>query len=72
MLIAKHVNYKMKDPLIEEKVNKIKEAVDLINQEIAELYTSNVEIRISYREAKSGEPASISLWKIEEHINYLE
>lgn len=62
----------MKDQEITELVSTLQDHVNSINQLIADLHTKNVEIRISYTESKSDEPAYINLWRAVEHNNYIE
>lgn len=63
----------MKDPKIEQLVTDLKTRVDDVNQLMKELGELNVDVRISYVEpSKSKDIAQgISLWRIEEHNNYL-
>lgn len=61
----------MKDTEIFNSISELQNRVNEINQMIADLHVKNVEIRIAYTEAKSGEPASINLWKAIEHNDYL-
>lgn len=63
----------MKDPKIEQLVTDLKTRVDDVNRLMKELGELNVDVRISYVEqSKSKDIAQgISLWRIEEHNNYL-
>ena len=63
----------MKDPVIEEKVAILKEAVDSVNILMKELQDLRVDVRISYVERSSAKEIAqgISIWRIEEHNNYL-
>lgn len=63
----------MKDPKIEELVAKLKEAVQNVNALMKELEEMHVDVRISYIESSKSKQIAqgISLWRIEEHNNYL-
>lgn len=61
----------MKDIEILNSITELQNCVNEVNRIIAELHEHSVEIRISYNEAKSKEPANISLWKATEHVDYL-
>jgi len=69
----------MKDPVIESKVNTLKDLVAKVNDVMLELQDLNVEVRISYIAKNDPGYATkentvnqgISLWKVEEHNGYL-
>jgi hypothetical protein len=63
----------MKDPTIESKVASLKETVDRVNVIMKELEDLNVDVRVSYVERNRAKDISqgISIWRIEEHNNYL-
>lgn len=63
----------MKDPVIEAKVSELKETVEKVNLLMKELQDLNVDVRISYveRSASKEIDQGISIWRIEEHNNYL-
>lgn len=62
----------MNDPEIRDKIQTVKDSVDLINSLMAELHEKNVEIRIQYVEASKGAAPSVSLWRAIEHVDYLK
>lgn len=62
----------MTDPDIQDKIQTIKDSVNLINTLMTELYEKNVEIRIMYVEASKGAAPGISLWRATEHVDYLK
>ena len=63
----------MKDPAIEAKVSELKETVEKVNLLMKELQDLNVDVRISYVERSVSKEIAqgISLWRIEEHNDYL-
>jgi hypothetical protein len=63
----------MKDPKIEELVSQLKSAVDNVNVIMQLLQELEVDVRISYVERSRAKDISqgISLWRIEEHNDYL-
>lgn len=61
----------MKDDNIKEKVIKLKGLVAEVNELMAALGELNVDVRIAYVEKKADIPQGISIWRIEEHNNYL-
>lgn len=63
----------MKDPAIEAKVSELKETVEKVNLLMKELQDLNVDVRISYveRSASKEIDQGISIWRIEEHNDYL-
>ena len=63
----------MKDPKIEELVTQLKSAVDNVNVVMQLLQELDVDVRISYVERSKAKDISqgISLWRIEEHNDYL-
>jgi hypothetical protein len=63
----------MKDPVIQEEVDALKQAVDVVNQQMKVLQDLNVEVRISYVEKSISKDVDqgIEVWRIEEHNSYL-
>jgi hypothetical protein len=63
----------MKDPKIEELVTQLKSAVDNVNVIMQLLQELDVDVRISYIERNRSKDVSqgISIWRIEEHNDYL-
>jgi hypothetical protein len=63
----------MKDPKIEELVTQLKSAVDNVNVIMQLLQELNVDVRIGYVERSRAKDISqgISIWRIEEHNDYL-
>lgn len=63
----------MKDPVIESQVSALKEAVNQVNVIMLNLQQLNVDVRISYVEKSLTKEVSqsISVWRIEEHNDYL-
>jgi len=63
----------MKDPKIEELVAQLKSSVDNVNVVMQLLQELDVDVRISYIERNISKEIdqSISVWRIEEHNNYL-
>lgn len=63
----------MKDTVIEAKVEFLKETVNKLNILMKELQDLNVDVRISYVEKNSSKEIDqgISIWRIEEHNDYL-
>ncbi len=63
----------MKDPEIESKVVNLKETVNRVNVLMKELDDLNVDVRVTYVERNRSKDISqgISIWRIEEHNNYL-
>ena len=63
----------MKDPVIETKVSELKETVEKVNLLMKELQDLNVEVRISYVERNVSKEIDqgISIWRVEEHNDYL-
>lgn len=63
----------MKDPEIESKVAYLKETVNRVNVLMKELEDMRVDVRICYIERNKAKDISqgISIWRIEEHNNYL-
>jgi len=63
----------MKDPVIQEEVDALKQAVDVVNQQMKVLQDLNVEVRISYVEKSTSKDVDqgIEVWRIEEHNSYL-
>lgn len=63
----------MKDPVIQEEVDALKQAVDVVNQRMKVLQDLNVEVRISYVEKSISKDIDqgIDVWRIEEHNSYL-
>jgi flagellar hook-associated protein FlgK len=63
----------MKDPMIEQLVADLKTRVDDVNKLMKELDDLNVDVRISYIDRSKSKDITqgISLWRIEEHNNYL-
>ena len=63
----------MRDPVIESKVVELKETVDRVNSIMKDLQDLKVDVRISYVEKMSSKDINqgISIWRIEEHNNYL-
>ena len=63
----------MKDPVIESKVVELKEMVNRVNSIMKDLQDLRVDVRISYVEKMSSKDINqgISIWRIEEHNNYL-
>lgn len=63
----------MKDPVIETKVSELKETVEKVNLLMKELQDLNVDVRISYVEKSITKEIAqgISLWRVEEHNDYL-
>ncbi len=63
----------MKDPEIESKVVDLKETVNRVNVLMKELDDLNVDVRVTYVERNRAKEISqgISIWRIEEHNNYL-
>jgi hypothetical protein len=63
----------MKDPKIEELVTQLKSAVDNVNVIMQLLQEIDVDVRISYIERNRSKDVSqgISIWRIEEHNDYL-
>jgi hypothetical protein len=63
----------MIDPLIQEEVDALKRAVDVVNQLMKGLQDLNVDVRISYVEKNNtkGVDQGITIWRIEEHNSYL-
>ncbi len=57
---------------IAKKISIIKKNVDEINEIMAELYTDQVEIRISYKDSSMDQPPQIDLWRATEHVDYLQ
>lgn len=57
---------------IGQKIEKVKEALDVINATMAEMHQDNVEIRINYREPSNGEPPKLELWRAVAHVDYLK
>lgn len=62
----------MTTDIIGQKIEKIKEALDAINAEMAELHQDSVEIRINYKEPSNGEPPRLDLWRAVAHVDYLK
>lgn len=62
----------MKDTRIEELTLALKERVKQINDIISVLHESHVEVRIAYKDSSQGNPASIDLWRVIEHNDYLK
>ena len=58
---------------IAENVQKLKDKVDEINELMKVLEQDHVDVRISYVESSKTKNISqgISLWRIEQHIDYL-
>ena len=63
----------MKDPKIEELVTQLKSTVDNVNVIMQLLQELDVDLRISYIERNRSKDVSqgISIWRIEEHNDYL-
>lgn len=63
----------MRDPVIEAKVADLKETVEKVNLLMKELEDLNVDVRISYVERSKTKEINqgISIWRIEEHNDYL-
>ena len=63
----------MKDPKIEELVIQLKSAVGNVNVVMQLLQELNVDVRIGYVERNRAKDISqgISIWRIEEHNDYL-
>ena len=63
----------MKDPAIEAKVSELKETVEKVNLLMKELQDLNVDVRVAYVERSRAKEINqgISIWRIEEHNNYL-
>ena len=55
-----------------QKIETIKESLELINSLMAELHSNSVEVRINYREPSNGEPPKLELWKAVAHVDYLK
>jgi hypothetical protein len=65
----------MIDTEIQEKINIIKENVNIINGLMADLHSKGVEIRIAYKDSGSGSPTGLpclDLWRATEHVDYLK
>ena len=63
----------MKDPKIEELVTQLKSSVDNVNVIMQLLQELDVDVRISYIDRNRSKDVSqgISIWRIEEHNDYL-
>lgn len=63
----------MKDPVIETQVTALKEAVNQVNVIMDNLQQLNVDVRICYVEKSLTKDVrqGISVWRIEEHNDYL-
>ena len=63
----------MKDPKIEELVTQLKSTVDNVNVIMQLLQELDVDVCISYIERNRSKDVSqgISIWRIEEHNDYL-
>ena len=63
----------MKDPKIEELVGQLKSTVDNVNVIMQLLQELDVDVRIGYVERSRVKDISqgISIWRIEEHNDYL-
>lgn len=65
----------MKDSMIEKEIDAIKEHISVINQKMASLHNTGVEVRISFKDNTSGAPNGIpciELWRATEHVDYLK
>ena len=62
----------MIDNDIADKINTIKDSVDLINTLIAELHENKVEVRIKYEESAVDNPPRLNFWRATEHVDYLK
>ena len=63
----------MKDPKIEELVIQLQSSVASVNEVMQLLQELNVEVRIAYVDKNTDKNISqgISLWRVEEHNDYL-
>jgi hypothetical protein len=68
----------MKDPVIEQLVLELQDAINRVNSITEKLQDLNVEVRIAYVDPKSPENMNktdikqgIKVWRIEEHNDYL-
>jgi hypothetical protein len=63
----------MKDLLIQEQVDALKQAVNVVNQLMKGLQDLNVDVRISYIEKSISKniDQGITIWRLEEHNSYL-
>jgi len=68
----------MKDPVIEQLVLELHDAVSHVNSIAEKLQDLNVEVRIAYVDPKSPENMNktdikqgIKVWRVEEHNDYL-
>ena len=63
----------MKDPKIEELVAQLQASVASVNEIMKLLQELNVEVRIAYVDKNTDKNVSqgISLWRVEEHNDYL-
>jgi len=68
----------MKDPNIQKLVTQLQSSVASVNEIMQLLQDMNVEVKISYVDPKNSEnynkdiKQSITVWRIEEHNDYLE
>lgn len=61
----------MKDPIVQELVDDLKNSVAHVNALMAELQNYSVEVRIEYRDRKGDEPQRINLWRVQQNNDYL-
>jgi len=63
----------MKDPVITSKVKQLKDLITQVNEQMAELEDLCVDVRITYIESSKSKniKQGLSIWRIEEHNNYL-
>jgi hypothetical protein len=68
----------MKDPNIQKLVTQLQSSVASVNEIMQLLQDMNVEVKISYVDPKNSEnynkdiKQGITVWRIEEHNDYLE
>jgi len=63
----------LKDPVIEDLVNQLKDHVAEVNRLMEVLEDNNVEVRITYIESSKTkkQKQGISAWRITQHNDYL-
>lgn len=62
----------MKNPELENEVNKLKNLINEVNFCMSMLHENNVEVRITYKDAGKGEPPKLDVWRLIEHVDYLK
>ncbi len=61
----------MKDTVVQELVDDLKQSVAHVNELMAKLENHSVEVRIEYRDRKGDESQQIRLWRIQQHNDYV-